>query len=108
MKTICESNRDRYTNCEDNILLQQVSIVHMLVWLFHYRHTNEYWLEDYKYQLHKIKYFVFDLIINTFGYYKKIFRFTLRTHFTHAYWMLDTIIINSWYYTKSFMDSVVI
>ena len=73
MKTICEWNHDKYTNHEDDFLWQQVSIVSSVLWPLCFMHTNEYWLDNYKYWLCKISQFVFTLI-NTFGNYKEILK----------------------------------
>ena len=54
VKMICESNCDRYTNHEDEFLLQQVSIVLRVGVAIPFYKVNEYQLEDYRCQLHKI------------------------------------------------------
>ena len=45
---------------------------HVLVWPLHSTRANKSWIEDYKYWLHKIGYYVFNSIINTFGDYEEI------------------------------------
>ena len=45
---------------------------HVLVWPLHSMCADKYWLEHYKYWLHKISQFVFDLIINIFDNYEEI------------------------------------
>ena len=63
---------DTCTNCEDNFCSNKFVSFHVLVRPFHSGWANEYRLEDYKYRLCKISWFVFNLISNTFGSYKEI------------------------------------
>ena len=54
MKMICELDCDRYTSCEDNLLLQ-VSVVSCVGVANPFHVHWQYQLEDYKYQLCKVR-----------------------------------------------------